>query len=319
MARQYYKESGDIEGTLRRLPRHLIAERALLMSLKKSPGNYLQALRAIPRTLRMMYVHSYQSYLWNHAASSRVQKYGSNEAVVGDLVIFQGSTIETAETAINLECVDDSIENNSDSLNELCETNDPTNENIPVKALTLEDIASQIYTIDDVVLPMPGSRVIYPNNDVAEVYSIMAKKDGISLTGSPHNIKEFSITSLTGSYRQVFQRPIDFQWELLKYTDAHVPLAETDLDKITKAKSLIEAREKDAAVDSNITRVNDEKDVNVSDIAEAEATDLLKSHTALKLTFTLPASCYATMVIRELLKTSTSVAYHKTLNEKYGS
>ncbi|KAE8734678.1 mitochondrial import inner membrane translocase subunit tim23-like [Hibiscus syriacus] len=35
---------------------------------------------------------------------------------------------------------------------------------------------------------------------------------------------------------------------------------------------------------------------------------------ALKLAFTLPASCYATMAIRELLKTSTSVAFHKTLN-----
>ncbi|KAG6647238.1 hypothetical protein CIPAW_07G064900 [Carya illinoinensis] len=35
---------------------------------------------------------------------------------------------------------------------------------------------------------------------------------------------------------------------------------------------------------------------------------------ALKLSFTLPSSCYATMAIRELLKTSTSVAFHKTLN-----
>jgi tRNA(Glu) U13 pseudouridine synthase TruD len=29
-AREYYKESNDIEGTLRQLPRHLVAERAVV-------------------------------------------------------------------------------------------------------------------------------------------------------------------------------------------------------------------------------------------------------------------------------------------------
>lgn len=90
-AREFYKEHGNIDATLRKLPRHLVAERAVvsflyrnrccffhnilhklfpvvcywfrfpslqLQCLKKCPGNYLQALKAIPRTLRMMYVIS---------------------------------------------------------------------------------------------------------------------------------------------------------------------------------------------------------------------------------------------------------------------
>ncbi|PKI47166.1 hypothetical protein CRG98_032437 [Punica granatum] len=320
MAREYYKKSGDIEGTLRQLPRHLVAERALLQSLKKSPGNYLQALRAIPRTLRMMYVHSYQSYLWNHAASLRVQKYGSDQVMVGDLVFCRREAAENAGTAIDLECgADNNFVNDSEDLDEASETDVSTEQNVLVKALALEDIASHSYTVDDIILPMPGSRVIYPNNDIAEVYNDLAKKDGISLAGSPHNIKEFSITSLTGGYRRVFQKPTDFQWELLKYTDAHVPLAETDLDRITKAEPLNMADENDSAANNNSVQVDDEKGVNVSPSStEAEGTESLDSHVALKLSFTLPASSYATMAIRELLKTSTSVAYHKTLNEKIG-
>ncbi|GAB4835987.1 hypothetical protein Ancab_000906 [Ancistrocladus abbreviatus] len=51
---QYYKESNDIDGTLRQLPHNMVAERAILQLLKKCPGNYLQALKAVPRTLRMI-------------------------------------------------------------------------------------------------------------------------------------------------------------------------------------------------------------------------------------------------------------------------
>ncbi|TQE09232.1 hypothetical protein C1H46_005167 [Malus baccata] len=57
-AREYYK---DVNGTLRKLPRHLVSERAILQCLKKCPGNYLQALKVIPKALRMM---EYQRGMW---------------------------------------------------------------------------------------------------------------------------------------------------------------------------------------------------------------------------------------------------------------
>ncbi|KAG4176576.1 hypothetical protein ERO13_A11G254200v2 [Gossypium hirsutum] len=338
-AREYYKQTGDIDGTLKQLPRHLVAERAMLQCLKKSPGNYLQALKAIPRTLRMMYVHSYQSYLWNHAASVRVKKYGSREVVLGDLVYSKGDDAEKTEV-LPPEHEDNSLEDAYDcgQLDEISGKDLPLEKNNLVKVITASDISTGNYTIEDVVLPMPGSRIIYPMNEVADVYHDMAKKDGISLTESVHNIKEFSITCMTGSYRRVFQKPIDFQWDLLSYTDGNLALSETDIDKIAKTKPVNPVKEEnptngtEGEESSNhleqLESFEDEKKFSTDDnevevSREAEPPQVhsppdlnsQEPQKALKLAFTLPASCYATMAIRELLKTSTSVAFHKTLNQ----
>ncbi|KAH9611437.1 hypothetical protein KSS87_000168 [Heliosperma pusillum] len=371
--REQYKEDNDVNGALRRLPYHMVAERAILHSLKKCPGDYLQALKVIPRTLRMIrgfdsfdnilqfidsgstspflsvirryvmsffqnkvfemtcqlksqfyrwkatklmfktptwlkgYVHSYQSFLWNHAASVRVQKYvdidllcncpvGADAVVVGDLVYCKDDSSKELIPP-QVECEDDSL-NEADGVG-LEEVLDvvPDEKNIPVKIVDEEDLLKQKYTIDDILLPLPGSRAVYPSNDVANVYHDLARKDNISLTESVHNVKEFSITSMTGGYRRVFQKPKDLEWEILKYTDATTPLADTDLDILSKSETVMN---KNTAVGS------EEKDaIESSEIPQ----------TALKLSLTLPASCYATMAIRELLKTSTSVAFHKTLND----
>lgn len=326
--REHYKGSNDIDGTLRRLPHHMVAERAILQCLKKSPGNYQQALKAIPRTLRMMYVHSYQSYLWNSAASFRVQKYGADRVVVGDLVYCKEDSGKE-DMSTNTECGDDIPDeaDNGGNLVELPEVDLPHERNLPVKVVDEESLLKQRYTIDDVVLPLPGSKAMYPTNEVADVYHELARKDNISLTESVHNVKEFSITSMSGAYRRVFQKPIDFEWEVLKYTDSTTPLADTDLDIIAKSK-LANLSQEDTTSATNGCKVNSSDSMNVSENCDQAAPsdpkfeDATQSsysaveQTALKLSFTLPASCYATMAIRELLKTSTSVAFHKTLNDQ---
>nr|GEU70304.1 multisubstrate pseudouridine synthase 7 [Tanacetum cinerariifolium] len=305
-------ESEDINGTLRQLPRFLVAEKAILQCLKKCPGNYLQALKSVPRTLRMMYVHSYQSYLWNHAASMRVQKYGTEQVVVGDLVYTNEETayevkqIHDSEPE-EIECNDLSENNHLDEADAHASEGNFTS----VKVVTNEDIASGHYTMTDIVLPLPGSRVIYPRNDIQQYYQDLADKDGVSLTVSIHNVKEFSITSMTGAYRRVFGNPKDYEWDLIKYTDVSIPLTTTDLDIVTKD----EGYGKNSAVSKsqidvtpNGEAILQEKDCSVVSTAPGD-------QLALRLSFTLPASCYATMAIRELLKTSTSVAFHKALNQ----
>lgn len=332
-AREYFKDSNDIEGTLKRLPRKMVAERAILQSLNKYPGNSLQALQAIPRTLRMMYVHSYQSYLWNHAASMRLQKYGMGGVVLGDLVYCTKSSSENISRAAISGCEEASCDAFNDST---YQDENSEEKNIIVKAVNEEDLATGELTVYDVILPLPGSRVIYPANDVSRIYHELAKKDLISLTESVHNVKEFSITNMTGGYRRVFQKPKDFEWELVLYKDENEPLAETDLDKITYSNP-VNIRREDPPFNGNVDKSVDleslKSDARLSrdhdapegdkgrspqddpgyNFAEAVNSGVLESLMAVKLAFTLPASSYATMAIRELLKTSTSVAFHKTL------
>ncbi|KAI8555938.1 hypothetical protein RHMOL_Rhmol05G0214600 [Rhododendron molle] len=349
--REYYKESNDIDGTLKQLPRHLVAERAILQCLKKCPGNYLQALKAIPRTLRMMYVHSYQSYLWNHAASKRVQKYGIDQVVLGDLVYCKGEHREKVASIDNSDCEDNICNdmNECSQLEEICETVFPEETSNSVKAISEDDLAAGNYTIEDVILPMPGqrscrSRVIYPLNEIGEIFHDLAKKasrfsrvqDDISLTQSVHSIKEFSITSMTGGYRRVFQKPMDFEWKLLTYTDGDIPLVETDLEIIAKSRpSSVDRKEyptngsedfklpfnctnqqeipgKNASSSStfNSKAEDGDREVEVPQKPTEGFSNAEEAKTALQLSFTLPSSCYATMAIRELLKTSTSVRIH---------
>ncbi|KAJ4761864.1 Pseudouridylate synthase 7-like protein [Rhynchospora pubera] len=286
--REHYTEDGDIDEMLRNLPRYLVAERSILQCLKKCPGNYLQALKAIPRTLRMMYVHSYQSYLWNHAVSLRVQKYGISQVVVGDLVYCKDSLPEEGT-------VIDSSEIESDAADAFlldASSESQPEEKLPVvKVVDHEDISKGAYTFEDVVLPLPGSRVIYPDNEVASIYHEMAEKDGISLTESAHGVKEFSITSMTGGYRRVYQRPVDYTWEMIKYKNDNESLAQTDLDIITGKVAEAEKKDESTVVEGSHI--------------------VPKEKLALKLGFTLPPSSYATMAIRELLKSSSLAASQK--------
>jgi len=106
VGRLAWLEDGDFKKALSLMPRRSVAERSiweywsrgnkttdLLGALTNvsveaySPSVALesQALMQIPRNLRTMYAHAYQSYVWNLVSSERV-KLSATEPLVGDLV-----------------------------------------------------------------------------------------------------------------------------------------------------------------------------------------------------------------------------------------
>ncbi len=86
-ARRAYAEHHDPVRALREFPETFSFERTLLAKLAQGRSGEA-ALRALPRTLRQLFVHAYQSYLFNLALSSRVQRgHGLGVPLVGDRVL----------------------------------------------------------------------------------------------------------------------------------------------------------------------------------------------------------------------------------------
>jgi len=105
-------ETGDVKEALHTYPRSYTFEKALLSHLATHPNDSVGALRVLPLNLLIMFVHAYQSYLYNRILSERMRRgLPIHEPVEGDLVLpadrrglpDRGRTIEVSSD--NLERV----------------------------------------------------------------------------------------------------------------------------------------------------------------------------------------------------------------------
>ncbi|CAN3373639.1 hypothetical protein DIURU_005444 [Diutina rugosa] len=212
-ARKIWAETRDPKATLEKMPNRFTAEVSVLRQLEKeqvddngeySAQSYFKALMQIPKNLRMMYSHAYQSYVWNVVASKRFELFGL-EVKAGDLVYDN----------------DEPVASDDDFKEDVFQSKDPQ-----VKHLTEEDVASGKYTIYDVILPTPGFRIEYPTT-LLDVYKEVMAKDQLDPESMARNVKEFS---LTGSYRHVMVKPKNMSYNIVKYKDNTTPLVKTDLE-----------------------------------------------------------------------------------------
>lgn len=131
----------------------------------------------------LMYIHSYQSLIWNEIASKRI-KLGL-QLLPGDLVFENEEKLSDFKTQLK-EIVDDEgvifhdDEVDDDDDDELISQKDESVFKSMVKPLTDDDIASGKYTIFDLVLPLPGHDISYPTNESGKWYIDRLAKDDLS-------------------------------------------------------------------------------------------------------------------------------------------
>lgn len=87
-ARESLEKTWDYEEALKRYPHNLHFERDMIKHLISNQEDYIGSLKKLPRNLRMMFVHAYQSYLFNRMVSQRLKEgYPLNDALVGDVLL----------------------------------------------------------------------------------------------------------------------------------------------------------------------------------------------------------------------------------------
>ncbi len=89
-ARQLVKETRDFKEGLKSYPLRLGHERAMMNHLIANPDDFAGSFLVLPKNLYKMFVHGYQSYMYNIILCHRLEKGISlNQAIEGDIVCFK--------------------------------------------------------------------------------------------------------------------------------------------------------------------------------------------------------------------------------------
>lgn len=130
-------------------------------------------------SLKTMYLHAYQSYIWNRVVSERIKRFGCKKPLVGDLVLLKDVPDPAAEPVE----LNNAGRRNPFQASFMFSKTDPVSnaaglylQRKKVKILTQEDIDSGEHTINDVVYPLPGYSIDYPQNEIGELYQQLLGK-----------------------------------------------------------------------------------------------------------------------------------------------
>ncbi|WP_443367984.1 tRNA pseudouridine(13) synthase TruD [Cuniculiplasma sp. SKW4] len=174
-------ESWDFQRAIKEFPEHLQFERAMMHEIL-SGRSYGEAIDVLPRSLKIMFVHAYQSHLFNRILMERRKLIGNPSGVVlGDFVSPVNSYWNIDE-------------------NHLIEVDSFNIERI--QNLSKEGKVS-------VLAPLIGTETKGQKGVPGEILEKIMDEDGI--TFDSFKIKEKPEMSSTGNYRGIRFLPVDFK------------------------------------------------------------------------------------------------------------
>ena len=267
-----WRTTRNAKEVYKQFPYKWTPEGSLLKGLTRvAPNDFNGAIcNGMVRNQRLLYLHCFQSYVWNKSASHRIKEYGL-KVVVGDLLELDAEDVDSNQT-----------------------TNKNRNRNVVVANEDNIKMAS-IYNI---VLPVVGTDNIMPNNSVSDYIESLLTEEGITLEMYRNLPKQWCCF---GTYRKLFVRPENFDYQWIQYKDPNIALIDNDLTIINKKFN--------------------KSDQQLSDVFNSvdNKNDIQSEKLALKLSISLPSSSYATMICRQITRTETTLLESKPwLCAKYG-
>ena len=153
---QEWNKTHDIQTILDgSIPYRRSLEVDLLRGLQKSnSSNLIGALSSIPRNNRLLYLHAYQSMIWNRIVSKRLKTYGT-EVLIGDL-----------------------YRTGNDDDQQIEHVNETNRREIK---------------LEQIVLPLPGYDIKYPSNELHSWYREFLEEDGIKIDQMKYQVKDYSL------------------------------------------------------------------------------------------------------------------------------
>eukprot|EP01059_Diplonema_ambulator_P005440 TRINITY_DN15171_c0_g1_i1.p1 TRINITY_DN15171_c0_g1~~TRINITY_DN15171_c0_g1_i1.p1 ORF type:complete len:810 (+),score=212.30 TRINITY_DN15171_c0_g1_i1:152-2431(+) len=180
------------DGMVEKVPSHLPHVKSLLYGLMKYKSFKL-AYYSVAPAMRKMWESSLPALIWNKLATTRIENYGK-ELVVGDVVWIKGEG--RAHTA------------------------------------TEEDVANGMYSIYDVVIPVPGvpcyenETSFYPSLEGCDFNAVM---DALEEHGAPFPFRlPQEHTAIFPTYRHLLTVPLGLRWEVFEHEAVNERVIATD-------------------------------------------------------------------------------------------
>ena len=193
---------GNFRKAVELIPKDYFIEKSIMEWLVEHPTDLLGAYNRSPKASRLICFHAYQSYVWNLAVSERISRYGF-KCVEGDLVTEVEHFIDETEFMDEQERFPDIKDPSTPSVGRSI--------NNMVRIVTADNVSK--FSIFNVVLPLPGFKVMLPTNAMKEFYEELLAKDGLTLESfSKHTQLEYTSA---GAYRRVVETPLNFEYKIL--------------------------------------------------------------------------------------------------------